>query len=331
VPRGKEWLPKHELDPELVTAFAGTFIHRSDCYPIQLDAGTSYVTVKKPLTTELLIGHIRGVVTLGAYALDEESRAHWLCLDADDGEQWQGLRQLASHLEPNGITAYLEQSRRGGHCWLFTPPLPGKTVRQFGKQLIRSHNLGLEIELYPKQDELKGGVGSLVRLPLGVHQRVKKRFYFINSDGEPLAPSIREQMAILANPKRVPQVYIDQTLAQIQPPTPLPEKQTFAKVTVRGETPSERIKAAVSVYDFVSRFVELDQRGRGFCPFHDDQHMSFQVEAQGNYWSCYAQCGNGRDLPNGGSIIDFQIRMRYLKGQDHRFKATITELAKLLL
>jgi hypothetical protein len=330
VPRGKEWLPKHELDPELVTAFAGTFIHRSDCYPIQLDAGTSYVTVKKPLTTELLIGHIRGVVTLGAYALNEESVAHWLCLDADDEEQWQGLKQLVKSLESEGIHTYLEQSRPGGHCWLFTPTLPGRTIRQFGKQLIRSHGLGSKIELYPKQDELKEGVGSLVRLPLGVHQRVKKRFYFITPEGEPLAPSIREQMAILAHPQRVSQDYIDHAIAQVQS-TPLPEKQTFAKVTVRDETPSERIKAAVSVYDFVSRFVELDQRGRGYCPFHDDQHRSFQVEADRNYWSCYAQCGNGHDLPNGGSIIDFQIRMRYLKGQDHCFKATITELAKLLL
>jgi hypothetical protein len=329
VPRGKEWLPKAELDPQLVTAFASTFIHRSDCYPIQLDVGTKYVTVKKPLTTELLMGHIRGVVTLGAYALDEESVAHWLCLDADDEEQWQGLKQLAGNLEAEGTTAYLETSRRGGHYWLFTPPLPGKIIRQFGKQLIRSHNLGSEIELYPKQDELKEGVGSLVRLPLGVHQRVKKRFYFINLDGEPLAPSIREQMAILAHPQRVSQEYIDHAIAQVQS-TPLPEKQTFARVTVRGETPSERIKAAVSVYDFVSRFVELDKRGRGYCPFHDDQHMSFQVEAQGNYWSCYAQCGNGCDLPNGGSVIDFWIRMRYLKGQDHCFKATITELAQML-
>jgi hypothetical protein len=146
------------------------------------------------------MGHIRGVITLGAYALNEESVAYWLCLDANDEEQWIGLKQLAHDFEAEGMTVYLEQSRRGGHCWLFTPPLPGKTIRQFGKQLIRSHNLDAKIELSPKQDELKEGVGSLVRLPLGVHQRVKKRFYFITPDSEPLAPSIREQMAILVNP-----------------------------------------------------------------------------------------------------------------------------------
>src|SRR5690606_1774392 len=64
--------------------------------------------------------------------------------------------------------------------------------------------LGIEsIELYPKQDELKTGPGSLVRLPFGIHRLTNKRYFFITPDGAPLAPSVREQMALLHAPRRV--------------------------------------------------------------------------------------------------------------------------------
>jgi DNA primase len=84
------------------------------------------------------------------------------------------------------------------------------------------------------------------------------------------------------------------------------------------------LKATVSVPDFVGRFVPLDRQGRGLCPFHDDQHQSFQVSAEGNFWHCYAGCG-------GGSIIDFWMKMREKQGQDGSFTETIKELREMLL
>ena len=76
--------------------------------------------------------------------------------------------------------------------------------------------------------------------------------------------------------------------------------------------------------DFVGQYVELDDRGSATCPFHDDEHPSFQVNAQGNYWSCHAGCG-------GGSIIDFWQKMRAQRGEDASFKATVAELRAMLL
>ena len=81
---------------------------------------------------------------------------------------------------------------------------------------------------------------------------------------------------------------------------------------------SQRIKDSVSVHDFVTRFVELSPTGRGLCPFHDDRRKSFSVNAEENYWHCFAGCG-------GGSLIDF-----WMKWRDCDFTTAVRELAQML-
>ncbi len=75
---------------------------------------------------------------------------------------------------------------------------------------------------------------------------------------------------------------------------------------VKSETLAERIKASVTVLEFVSRYVELTPTASGaigHCPFHNDRRPSFGVNQEGNYWHCFAGCG-------GGSVIDFWMRWR---------------------
>ena len=117
-----------ELTPELLRAFSTTFLARSDVYALQRANGR-YVYVKRPCTPELVAAHLRGRLTLGVYALDRDARARWLCLDADTAEHWEGLRSIARSLREQGVVAYLERSRRGGHLWLFFAPLSGALVR----------------------------------------------------------------------------------------------------------------------------------------------------------------------------------------------------------
>lgn len=318
--QNKEHLPAKEIAPELVESFITTFISRCDCYPQQLPDG-SYVYIKQRLTTDLVMAHLRGNITIGAYALAADSTTQGLCLDADNDDQWQQLMTLAKSLENSSVTAYLELSRRGGHLRLFTPLLSGKNIRQFGNQLLALHGIE-KVELYPKQDQLKTGPGSLVRLPFGIHQKTGRRYHFIHSDGTPLAPTIREQIVLLANPNRVPQGFIDEVIATIPPNTPpSPPKPTK---TPDGSLPlSEQIKQSISVYGFVQNYVELDDRGRGRCPFHDDQHKSFGVNIEHNFWNCFL-CG-------GGSVIDFMMKWREKRGDSPTFKDTLAEMARLLL
>ena len=143
---------------------------------------------------------------------------------------------------------------------------------------------------------------------------------------------------LLAYPQRVPQAFIDEFLARapaakVHSPTPAFEPTPEPKPTKKGKKnrqphhtglPSERIKGAVSVPDFVSQYVELDDQGRGHCPFHDDQVRSFSINQAHNFWHCFA-------CEKGGSIIDFWMLWRKKRGEDASFKATIRDLAQKLL
>jgi hypothetical protein len=325
-PSPPERQPRHKVEiPEpLLAAFATTFIVRTDCYPFQNPDG-SYVTVKRPLHPSVLKGHLQGHITLGAYLLDEHSVGTKLVFDADREDDWQRLLEMADKLDGKGIPSYQERSRRGGHVWVFTPPLTAHDLRRFGNHLLKKHKL-TEVELYPKQDQLVTGPGSLVRLPFGIHRLTNIRYAFQNPDGSPLAPTIREQIALLAIPKRVPTFLVEDILKRTPETTlPSPSKPFAGKPNrIIGGTPSERIRNRMSVLDFVSQYVELDVSGRGKCPFHDDQVKSFQVSTQNNFWNCYAGCG-------GGSIIDFWMRWRKVQGQSDTFTDTISDLAKMLL
>lgn len=291
-----------DLNPEIVEAYANTFISRFDTYPIQ-NADGSYVRVKRPLVPAVIEGHLKGHITIGAYALTENSQAHWICLDADDENHAFELSYMTTSLAQKDVPSYLELSRRGCHLWLFTPPLSGLNARRFGKQLLKEYHIE-GVELYPKQDYLTTGTGSLVRLPLGVHQMTKRRYHYVKQDGSPLADTIREQMALLSNPERVSGSFINMVLAHAPEATVIfPTKRfvTRPKSHIVGDTLSKRIKNRISVYDFVNQYVELNNSGFGCCPFHDDHKMSFGVNEDGNYWHCFA-C----DI--GGSVIDFWMQ-----------------------
>jgi hypothetical protein len=313
------------LPPEVIAGYQATFITRTDRYPQQRPDGR-FLSVPQPITPALIAAHLYRHLTLGAYALSKESLAQWVCLDADTYDGWLGLLALADMLLGQRVTAYLEPSRRGGHLWLFCSPLPGSFARRFAHQLLRDHAL-TGIEVFPKQDYLTTGSGSLVRLPLGVHRKTGKVYPFVTPDRQPLAPTIREQVALLASPERVPLPFVLAALARSPAPTLEPSKPTSTFRRAQPDTQmslSERLKGTISVLDFVSCYVELDGHHTGFCPFHDDQHKSFAVDVEHNYWHCFAGC-------KGQTIIDFWMQWRAKHGQDGSFTAAIKDLRAMLL
>ncbi len=340
-----ERLRSVELDPQLTRAYAETFIARWDCYPLQVEKGT-YTQVREKLTLSHIFKHLTNArlgykpFTIGAYALNEQSQAKWVCFDADAEQQWQELWRLAHSLRDVDVPTYLEPSRRGGHLWLFTQQLSGKDIRQFAQKLLVMQHISefgedrkRLIEIYPKQDVLGEGAGSFVRLPLGVHQKTGQIYTFVDLEGKPIAPSVREQLRVLAHPNRISHDFVSTVLAQpIETPLPLPKRSPKFKKrkALHNEPLSESLKHAISVFDFVSRYVDLNEQGRGLCPFHDDHARSFAVNKQRNYWHCFAGCLTS-DGNKGGSLIDFWMKWREIHGQDSRFAPTVKELREMLL
>lgn len=306
---------EHDLEP-LVEVLSRQFVQRWDMYPKQLPDG-QYATVHAPLTRSLLSAHLCGTETLGAYLLDPQAQARFMVLDADSEPDRRRLAAVSQALSQLDCPSYLEASRRGAHLWFFfDTPRDGEAVRQFGKGLLAHFKL-TAIELYPKQERLHGdGPGSLIRLPFGIHRKSNRRYGFYTSEGQPLAPTLSAQLVALSAPQTVPERLIDHYAEYAAAPVP---QSVFDVVGGVGERPSERIKAAINCYDFVSQFVPLTASGRGLCPFHDDERASFSVNTHDNYWYCFAGCG-------GGSIIDF-----WMKWRKADFVTAVAELSDMLL
>ena len=314
----KERQPNPEQFGQLATILDDVFIQRHDLYAKQLDNGR-YVCVREPLTQAHIEAHLRGDITLGTYLLDAASKGRFLVLDADDDPDWRRLQGVSTVMEGMETESYLERSRRGGHLWLFfEKSLPGREIRKFGQGLLKHLNID-SVELFPKQNKLKTGPGSLVRLPFGVHRRSGYRYGFYNTQGHPIAPALSWQIMVLEDRETVPTAVFEQfrDIGSRKPERRGSEGAGRPKRATseyeEGLLPSTRIKAAISVKEFVSQYVELSPSGTGLCPFHDDNDPSFNVNDDENYWFCFT-------CEKGGSIIDFWMMF---KGCD--FQAAIRQ------
>jgi hypothetical protein len=168
---------------------------------------------------------------------------------------------------------------------------------------VKLENVEFAFDEKAAQDQLADGPGSLIRMLFGVHRLTGRRYGFYTADGSPLAPTVRDQIYALRTPETVPEAAFE-TYRPFVPPEPV-AKSTEPPEELTG-TLSERIKASVTVLEFVSQYVDLKPTAGGavgLCPFHDDHHPSLGVNATGNYWNCWAGCG-------GGSVVDFWMAWR---------------------
>lgn len=316
---------RENIDNELfrsADALARRFVQRWDLHARQVKDGR-YICIQKPLTREHLFAHLHGEITLGTYVLSKKNLARFIIIDADDEDGFKRLAHLGLKIAKDQIPSYLEDSRRGGHLWIFfSKALRSREARSFGKKLLQKHEVN-NVELFPKQDKLVNGPGSLIRMPFGIHKLSGERYGFFNPDGSSIASTMGEQIHRVSAPETVSEEVFESSKAYQSSKRPTtPYKRPGESTGLL----SDRIKASVTVLEFVSQYVELEKRGYtaiGHCPFHEDEHPSFAVNIEENYWYCFTGCG-------GGSIIDFWSQMRKKQGLDPGFIATIADLTKFL-
>src|SRR5690348_11503037 len=100
------------------------FLTRRQPYAHQQEDG-SYRWVFQRLDRLALLGHLQGKETLAFPSTDELGQCRWVCVDADAPDGLAQLRLVQQALGAQGLPSLLEQSRRGGHLWLFfTLPQP---------------------------------------------------------------------------------------------------------------------------------------------------------------------------------------------------------------
>lgn len=167
------------------------FVNRSDTYAVQ-QKDNSYRRIDKALTENLILQHLEGKITVGPYQLDPtNNHVKWTCFDIDP-ERIPEPKKVASKICEYASKIFgekavlLEASRHPDesyHIWiLFDPSIPAKVAKLLAQKILKAAKLEkVDIEIFPKQDKiLEDGFGNLVKLPLGIHQKYRKRSLFLD-------------------------------------------------------------------------------------------------------------------------------------------------------
>jgi len=189
--------------------FANLFSGREGIHAAQwIDSTgrTGYFPAKGEITAELIKEHLQGNITIGVYVSRVDNTVNFLSFDIDlkkdsaskqensTKSRYEGTLEAANrikeHCKSLEISAYIERTGgRGHHCWVFfSEPLKASLVRDFGKLILK--NIGelpknVDIEMFPKQDNVfSQGLGSLIKLPLGIDKKTGKRSFFVQEEGD---------------------------------------------------------------------------------------------------------------------------------------------------
>jgi hypothetical protein len=150
----------------------------------------------RPVTDEVICGHLLGKQTIGVYPLLLDETCWFLAVDFDKKGWQEDVAAFLRTCEEMGIPAALERSRsgKGGHVWMFFDrPAPASLARKFGcailtRSMERRHQIGLDSydRFFPSQDTMpKGGFGNLIALPLQRVPAEKGNSVFVNDEFEP--------------------------------------------------------------------------------------------------------------------------------------------------
>jgi len=232
------------------------------------DGSVPYIKQPRPLDSDAIRMHLNGDLTINLYAINPRTqRSKWVAIDADFDGSLDALFQLQWELKQDGVDAALEQSRRGGHLWIFgEKPLLASQCRIYIYNLalrlgvpVKGGGLKEGIEVFPRQDRIEDGAyGNAIRAPLGVHRKSNRRYWFYEADLTPEA-----QLAYLQGLKKLTSCELE-TLTQgmelplaYRPPAPV----TYIPQTVTTGRREFRI------LDFVRTTGKQDSRNwKARCP-----------------------------------------------------------------
>ena len=164
----------------------------------------------RPLTDDVIHGHLVGKHTVGIYPLQQDEACWLLAIDFDKKAWQEDTAAFLATCSELGVPAALERSRsgKGGHVWIFFErALPASTARKLGcviltRTMESRHQLGLNSydRLLPNQDTMpKGGFGNLIALPLQKVPRANNNSVFVDAEFRPYP----DQWEFLASVKRM--------------------------------------------------------------------------------------------------------------------------------
>jgi superfamily II DNA or RNA helicase len=177
----------------------------------------------RPLTDDVVRGHLVGDHTVGIYPLLQDETCWFLAVDFDK-KTWQ--KDAAAFLEvcrTLNVPAALERSRsgNGGHVWIFFDrALCATAARKLGCAILTRtmesrHQVGLDSydRFFPNQDTMpKGGFGNLIALPLQKGPRADGNSVFVDTEFHPYP----DQWGFLASVERMSVATVEAVLQEAQ-------------------------------------------------------------------------------------------------------------------
>ena len=204
------------------------FVVRDDAYAVQLpkreaESKAKYSWRYEKVTPELISKHVEGLITIGVPQLSMSGMLRYICYDFDNID----LKSVLVFYEyvlayfKDGIIIEASGSPNSYHIWvLFSKPVAAEFARDAGKGVIKSAELGILFEFYPKQ--LKPTkTGNFVKLPFGINRSTDVRSQILDHTGKPVEDNGAFLMSLkLCDPDRLGEVVEEKP--KLQKPLKLP-------------------------------------------------------------------------------------------------------------
>lgn len=170
------------------------FVGNPDLYAVQQGDGSYQGPVRAPITRNLLTKHLAGDITLGTYTVRYD-KARYFVFDVDSRDLALA-RSLAAEATARGFFPGIEFSgKKGYHIWvLLSGWEPAGDVQRLAKSIAKT--VGFTGEVYPKQAVARD-TGSLIKLPLGVHQETGNSSKFLTVPGFSTAEGFMKALSAL--------------------------------------------------------------------------------------------------------------------------------------
>jgi hypothetical protein len=262
------------------------------------DGDCPFFKQKQPLDLGTIRMHLNGHITINLYAINPETQSSkWVAIDADFESALEALFQLQWELKQDGVEAALEQSRRGGHLWIFCEkPLLASQCRIYIYNLalrlgvpVKGAGLKEGIEVFPRQDAIEAGAyGNAIRAPLGIHRKSNRRYWFYEADLTPEA-----QLGYLQRLRKLTAIELATLTQGMELPSPYrpPAPQPFIP---RAPMPGRR---EFRILDFVETTGKQDSRNwKAQCPScaqagRDQSRNNLGIKiADPRFYQCRAGC-----------------------------------------
>lgn len=131
------------------------------------------MTVKEPVTLEVVQRHLRGEICLGAHPVGPDGECRWIGWEADSSTMLRPILSAAKSMFPEKAMLVHSTGGRSFHVKVFfNRPIRAEDAYLLAKKVAEG---APGVEFYPKQAKVGEGFGNFMRVPLGRHGKTGEK------------------------------------------------------------------------------------------------------------------------------------------------------------